>query len=148
MWQHLDFLARNERIDEHRDESEYQDVESELDVRHARILPLVHRDDVECIKQRRTHHQRKTSRAQLIVTVALIEQANTRYSQQNGERGGPRHLLMEEHRHQYRRHDGIDEEDGAGNARRHVVETDVERCRREGEHTAQRGDNHSQEEIR
>ena len=114
-------------------------IERKLDVRHARILPLVHRDDVERIEQRRTHHQRKTSRAQLVVAVALIEQAHSRYSQQNGERSGPRHLLMEEHRHQNRRHDGIDEEDGAGYSRRHVVETDVERSRREGEHTAQRG---------
>jgi hypothetical protein len=124
---HLDFLARNERIDKHRDESEYQDIEGELDVRHARILPLVHRDDIERIKQGRTHHQRKTSRAQLVVAVTLIEQAYTRYSQQNGERGGPRHLLMEEHRHQYRRHDGIDEEDGAGNTCRHIMETDIKR---------------------
>ena len=83
--QHLNLLACDKRIDEHRDESKQQDVKGELDVRHSRILPLVHGDDVERIEQRRTHHQRKTSRAQLIVSIALIEQAHTRYSQEDSQ---------------------------------------------------------------
>ena len=48
---HLYRLACNKRIDEHRDESEHQNVEGKLDVRHARILPLVDGDDVKGIEQ-------------------------------------------------------------------------------------------------
>ena len=138
--QHLNLLACNKRIDEHRDESEQQDVKGELDVRHSRILPLVHGDDIERIEQGRTHHQRKTSRAQLIVSIALIEQAHTRYCQEDSQGGGPRHLLMEEYRHQDCRHDRIDKEDGTGNTCRHVVETHIECGRRKREHATQRSE--------
>ena len=47
---------------------------------------------------------------------------------------------MEEDGHQHRCHDGIDEEQGAGDAGCHVVETHVERGGGEGKHAAQKGE--------
>ena len=134
--QQLEALARNQGEGNHRQTTEDQYPKRKLNIRHLHVTP-VHRDDIERIEQRRNHDEGETRRTQFFIAVALIEQADTANRQKDGNGRGPSNLLVEKNGHQYRRHNRVNEEQGTRNASRHIMETEIERARREREHHSQ-----------
>lgn len=115
-------------------EAEQQHVEGQLhggDLLQART---VHAYDVQGVGERRAHDQQDAHRAQHLAAVAFVQQGDARQRQEDAGDGEFRYLLLEEEGHDERHHDGIDEQQGRGDTRRHVSVAKEQGERGEGEH--------------
>ena len=107
--QQLERASRKPDISHYRQEAEHEDPESELQGRHV-VLPLVDRNDIDRVRQRRGHDQYEACRAQFDGSVAPIKQRHACHSHKNGNRSSPCYALVEEHCHQHGGHDWVDKE--------------------------------------
>ena len=134
-----DALAEIEPEQEH-ERSEQQAVKHEFercDVLQGRTVDT---HDVNGVRERRGHDQPHTGQTERGAVLPFVEKTDAAQRQHDAEYGEPGHFLFVADNHDERDHDGIDEQQGGGDAGRHVVVTLKERERRDGEHDAHERD--------
>ena len=125
------------------DEAEQQGIEREFHGREGLQERAVHPHDVDGIAQGGEEDQQAAHEAHHAPVAGVGEQGNAHKRQQDAGGGNPGHLLLEENNHDDGREDGVDEQQGTGNTRIHIVVCLEEREGREGEqdsHGSQDGD--------
>ena len=125
---------------EEHEHAERQSVEHEFKRRDILQYRAVNAHDINRIRERRSHDQGHAGQAERIAVLPLVQKCYPTQRQRNAERGRPCKPFFETDGHDERNHDGIDEQQGGGDAGRHVVVTLEERERRDGEQEAHERD--------
>ncbi len=125
--------------EEKEQQPEQEDVEGELKGGNGLEGGAVDPDDVDGIGECRPDGKERTGQAQRCAIGSFVEQTDADECHQNAERGLPGDALAEEEGHENSHDDWIDEENRAGDAGSHVVETFEQTERREGHEQAQKG---------
>lgn len=133
-----DALAEIEPEQEH-ERTEQQAVEHEFQRRDILQRRSVRTHDIDSVRQRRGHDESHAGQTERVAVLPLVKQGYATQRQRDAKRGHPAELFPETDRHDERDHDGIDEQQGGGDAGRHVVVTLKERERRDGEQEAHDG---------
>ena len=138
-WRELQVqVGRSEGIDQQGQQAEEQDIERELQGRHADAR-LVDNDDIDGVCQRGKHDAEDAPRTERGVRSTPIKQADSQKCQDDGRGGGERDSLTEECGHNDCHHNGIDEQNGGGYACVHEAEALVVGDTRYSEEQAERG---------
>lgn len=132
-------MAEIEPEQEH-ERSEQQAVEHEFERGDVLQGRTVDTHDVNGVRERRGHDQPHAGQTERGAVLPFVEKTDAAQRQHDAEYGEPRYFLFVADNHDERDHDGIDEQQGGGDAGRHVVVTLKERERRDSEHDAHERD--------
>lgn len=123
--------------DEKQRQPEQKDIKSHFERRDGFQRRTVHPDDINGVSERRNHHQDRPCKVERRAVGALIEQRDTAQRQQDTQRRLRGEFLPKAEGHNQRHEDRVDEQQRRGYAGIHVVITQEQGQRGEGDQQPQ-----------